>query len=231
MAKQGKRIRKSYEALEAGKVYALDEALKLIKANASAKFDETVEIAANLGVDPKQSDQAVRGAVSMPAGLGKTIRVAVFAKGDKAEEARKAGADIVGAEDLMEAIQKGEMNFDRCIATPDMMALVGRVGKLLGPRGLMPNPKLGTVTPNVAAAVKASKSGEVEFRIDKAGIIHAGVGKASFDDKALAENIRALIGALNKAKPAGVKGNYIRKISLSSTMGPGVSVDIASVAA
>lgn len=231
MAKQGKRIRKSYEALEAGKVYALDEALKLIKANASAKFDETVEIAANLGVDPKQSDQAVRGAVSMPAGLGKTIRVAVFAKGDKAEEARNAGADIVGAEDLMEAIQKGEMNFDRCIATPDMMALVGRVGKLLGPRGLMPNPKLGTVTPNVAAAVKASKSGEVEFRIDKAGIIHAGVGKASFDDKALAENIRALIGALNKAKPAGVKGNYIRKLSLSSTMGPGVSVDIASVAA
>ncbi len=231
MAKQGKRIRKAYESVEAGKVYTLDEALKLVKSNASAKFDETVEISANLGVDAKQSDQAVRGAIAMPNGLGKTVRVAVFAKGDKAEEAKKAGADIVGAEDLMEAIQKGEMNFDRCIATPDMMALVGRVGKLLGPRGLMPNPKLGTVTPNVAAAVKTSKSGEVEFRIDKAGIIHAGVGKASFTEKALGENIRALIEALNKAKPSGVKGAYIRKLSVSSTMGPGVSVDVTSLAA
>lgn len=231
MAKQGKRIRKAYDSVEAEKAYPLVEALKLVKANASAKFDETVDIAVNLGVDPKQSDQAVRGAIAMPAGLGKTVRVAVFAKGDKAEEARKAGADIVGAEDLMEAIQKGEMNFDRCIATPDMMALVGRVGKLLGPRGLMPNPKLGTVTPNVAAAVKTSKSGEVEFRIDKAGIVHAGVGKASFEEKALESNIRALVEALNKAKPAGVKGTYIRRISISSTMGPGLNVDLTSLAA
>lgn len=231
MAKQGKRIRNAYTAVEAEKLYSLGEALALVKAGATTKFDETVEIAANLGVDAKQSDQAVRGAVAMPNGLGKTIRVAVFAKGDKAEEARKAGADIVGAEDLMEAIQKGEMNFDRCIATPDMMALVGRVGKLLGPRGLMPNPKLGTVTPNVAAAVKTSKSGEVEFRIDKAGIIHAGVGKASFTEQALGENIRALLDALNKAKPSGVKGAYIRKFSVSSTMGPGIAVDVASLAA
>lgn len=231
MAKQGKRIRKAYATVETEKAYSLAEALKLVKSNASAKFDETVDIAVNLGVDPKQSDQAVRGAIAMPAGLGKTVRVAVFAKGDKAEEARKAGADIVGAEDLMEAIQKGEMNFDRCIATPDMMALVGRVGKLLGPRGLMPNPKLGTVTPNVAAAVKTSKSGEVEFRIDKAGIVHAGVGKASFEEKALESNIRALVDALNKAKPAGVKGAYIRRISISSTMGPGLNVDLASLAA
>lgn len=231
MAKQGKRIRKAYEAVEAGKAYSLEEALKLVKANASAKFDETVEVAVRLGVDPKQSDQTVRGAVAMPSGLGKTVRVAVFAKGDKAEEAKKAGADIVGAEDLMEMIQKGEMNFDRCIATPDMMALVGRVGKLLGPRGLMPNPKLGTVTPNVEAAVKASKSGEVEFRIEKAGIVHAGVGKASFTEKALEANVRALMDALNKAKPSGVKGTYIRKLSLSSTMGAGLDVDLASVAA
>jgi len=231
MAKQGKRIRKAYESVVADKVYSLEEALKIVKSTATAKFDETVEVAANLGVDPKQSDQAVRGAIAMPGGLGKTIRVAVFAKGDKAEEAKKAGADIVGAEDLMEAIQKGEMNFDRCIATPDMMALVGRVGKLLGPRGLMPNPKLGTVTPNVAAAVKTSKSGEVEFRIDKAGIVHAGIGKASFSEQVLAENIRALVGALNKAKPAGVKGTYIRKFSISSAMGPGVTVDVASLAA
>lgn len=231
MAKQGKRIRKLYESVTLDKVYSLEEAVKLVKSNASVKFDETVEISANLGVDPKQSDQAVRGSVPMPNGLGKTIRVAVFAKGDKAEEAKKAGADIVGAEDLMEAIQKGEMNFDRCIATPDMMALVGRVGKLLGPRGLMPNPKLGTVTPNVADAVKASKSGEVEFRAEKAGIIHAGVGKVSFSEKALLENIRALMGALDKAKPSGVKGAYIRKLHISSTMGPGLIVDVASVAA
>lgn len=231
MKKQGKRIRKAYASVTPGKLYALEEALALVKANASAKFDETVEITANLGIDPKQSEQAVRGSVPMPNGLGKTIRVAVFAKGDKAEEAKKAGADIVGAEDLMESIQKGEMNFDRCIATPDMMALVGRVGKLLGPRGLMPNPKLGTVTPNVADAVKASKSGEVEFRAEKAGIVHAGVGKASFTVEALRENIRALMGALDKAKPSGVKGAYIRKLHISSTMGPGLTVDVASVAA
>lgn len=231
MAKQGKRIRKAYESVTEGKAYSLEEALALVKSTASVKFDETVDIAINLGVDPKQSDQAVRGAVAMPNGLGKTVRVAVFAKGDKAEEAKKAGADIVGAEDLVERIQKGEMDFDRCIATPDMMALVGRIGKLLGPRGLMPNPKLGTVTPNVAAAVKTSKSGEVEFRIEKAAIVHAGVGKASFSEKALAENIRALVDALNKAKPSGVKGAYIRKVSVSSTMGPGLSVDVASLAA
>lgn len=231
MVKQGKRIRKAYESVTEGKAYSLEEALALVKSTASVKFDETVDIAINLGVDPKQSDQSVRGAVAMPNGLGKTVRVAVFAKGDKAEEAKKAGADIVGAEDLVERIQKGEMDFDRCIATPDMMALVGRIGKLLGPRGLMPNPKLGTVTPNVAAAVKTSKSGEVEFRIEKAAIVHAGVGKASFSEKALAENIRALVDALNKAKPSGVKGAYIRKVSVSSTMGPGLSVDVASLAA
>ncbi len=231
MAKQGKRIRKAYESVTEDKLYSLEEALAVVKSTASVKFDETVDIAINLGVDPKQSDQAVRGAVAMPNGLGKTVRVAVFAKGDKAEEAKKAGADIVGAEDLVERIQKGEMDFDRCIATPDMMALVGRIGKLLGPRGLMPNPKLGTVTPNVAAAVKTSKSGEVEFRIEKAAIVHAGVGKASFSEKALAENIRALVDALNKAKPSGVKGAYIRKVSVSTTMGPGLGVDVASLAA
>ncbi len=231
MAKQGKRIRKAYEAVEAAKAYPLAEAVKLVKGNASTKFDETVEVAINTGIDAKQSDQMIRGSVAMPNGLGKAVRVAVFAKGDKAEEAKKAGADIVGAEDLMERIQKGDMDFDRCIATPDMMALVGRVGKLLGPRGLMPNPKLGTVTPNVAEAVKSSKSGEVEFRVEKAGIVHAGVGKASFTEKALEENIRTLMDALNKAKPSAVKEAYIRKLHLSSTMGPAVTVDVASLAA
>ena len=231
MAKQGKRIRSAYEAVEANKSYALADAVKLVVDNAKTKFDETVDIAMNLGVDPKHSDQMVRGTVSMPNGLGKDVRVAVFAKGDKADAAKAAGADIVGAEDLMEMIQKGEMNFDRCIATPDMMALVGRVGKILGPRGLMPNPKLGTVTPDVEKAVKEAKSGAVEFKVEKAGIIHAGVGKASFKPQALEENIRAFIEAVSKAKPAGAKGAYIKKVSISSTMGAGVSVDVADVVA
>lgn len=230
MAKQGKRIRKAYESVEAGKVYPLAEALKLIKSGASAKFDETVDIAVNLGVDPKQSDQAVRGAVAMPAGLGKTVRVAVFAKGDKAEEAKKAGADIVGAEDLMEAIQKGEMNFDRCIATPDMMALVGQLGKILGPKGLMPNPKLGTVTPDVKKAVEEAKGGAIEYRAEKAGIVQARVGKASFDDKKLTENIVALVREIIRVKPPGAKGTYMKKVTLSSTMGPGIKIDLASFA-
>jgi large subunit ribosomal protein L1 len=231
MAQQGKRLRKAYEGVDREKLHPLADAIKLVKGRASAKFDETVEIAINLGVDPKQSDQTVRGVIAMPHGLGKQVRVAVFAKGDKAEEAKKAGADIVGAEDLVESITKGEMNFDRCIATPDMMALVGRVAKLLGPRGLMPNPKLGTVTPNVAAAIKTAKSGEVEFRAEKAGIVHAGIGKASFTEQAIEENIRALVTAIGKAKPSGVKGGYIRRVHLSSTMGAAISVDVADLAA
>lgn len=228
---QGKRIRKAYESVEAAKLYPLSQAVKIVKSGASAKFDETVDVVLNLGVDPKHSDQMVRGVIAMPNGLGKTVRVAVFAKGDKAEAAKKAGADIVGADDLADLIQKGEMNFDRCIATPDMMGVVGRIGKILGPRGLMPNPKLGTVTPDVEKAVKAAKSGSVEFKVEKAGIVHAGVGKASFDEKALAENIRALIDAVVKAKPAGAKGTYLKKISISSTMGAGVKVDTADLAA
>ena len=212
-------------------VLALEEAIKQVKTNATAKFDETVEIAVNLGVDPRHADQQVRGVVSLPSGTGRDVRVAVIAKDAKAAEATAAGADIVGAEDLVERIQGGFMEFDRVIATPDMMALVGRLGKILGPRGLMPNPRVGTVTPNVAQAVKDAKGGAIEFRVEKTGIIHAGVGKASFTDEALLINVRALVDALNKAKPSGAKGTYIKRISLSSTMGPGVKVDMASIGA
>ncbi|WP_425408872.1 50S ribosomal protein L1 [Hyphococcus sp.] len=227
MAKQGKRIRKAREGVDRNTFHTVEEAVKLVKANASAKFDETIEVAMNLGVDPRHADQMVRGVVSLPNGTGRDVRVAVFAKDAKAEEATKAGADIVGAEDLMEKIQGGFMDFDRVIATPDMMAIVGRLGKVLGPKGLMPNPKVGTVTPNVAQAVKDSKGGAVEFRVEKAGIVHAGVGKASFDEKAIAENVQAFIDAVTKAKPSGAKGNYIKKIAISSSMGPGVKIDVA----
>jgi large subunit ribosomal protein L1 len=229
MAKIAKRVAASREGIDRKKVYALNEAVKLIKERAKAKFDETVEVAMNLGVDPRHADQMVRGVVNLPNGTGKTVRVAVFARGDKAEEAKKAGADIVGAEDLVERITGGTIDFDRCIATPDMMPLVGRLGKILGPRNLMPNPKVGTVTPDVAGAVKAAKGGAVEFRVEKAGIIHAGVGKASFTEDALAENIKAFADAVQKAKPAGAKGTYVKRVSVSSTMGPGVHVDPASV--
>jgi len=229
--KAGKRITKAREGIDADKQYGLSEAIGLLKDRATAKFDETIEVAMNLGVDPRHADQMVRGVVNLPNGTGRTVRVAVFAKGDKAEEAKAAGADIVGAEDLVEIVQKGEINFDRCIATPDMMPLVGRLGKVLGPRGMMPNPKVGTVTPDVAAAVKASKGGAVEFRVEKAGIVHAGVGKASFDAKALEENVRAFADAVIKAKPTGAKGNYVKKVALSSTMGPGLKLDPSSVTA
>lgn len=229
MAKLGKRLKSAYEGVDSNKFYTLEEAVKLIKSGAKSKFDETIEVAMNLGVDPRHADQMVRGVVELPNGTGKTVRVAVFAKADKAEEARKAGADIVGAEDLAEQIQGGMMDFDRCIATPDMMGVVGRLGKVLGPRNLMPNPKLGTVTPNVTEAIRAAKAGQVQFRVEKAGIIHAGVGKASFDEVKLVENIKAFIDAINKAKPAGAKGTYVKKVSLSSTMGVGVKLDIASV--
>ena len=207
----------------------LDDAVKLVKANAKAKFDETVEIAVNLGVDPRHADQQVRGVVTLPSGTGRDVRVAVIAKDAKAAEATAAGADIVGAEDLVERIQGGFMDFDRVIATPDMMALVGRLGKVLGPRGLMPNPRVGTVTPNVGQAVKDAKGGAIEFRVEKAGIVHAGIGKASFTDDALLANVQALVDALNKAKPSGAKGTYVKKISLSSTMGPGFKIDAASI--
>ena len=227
----GKRLKAGYANIDRNKFYSLDEAVALIKDGAKAKFDETVEIALNLGVDPRHADQMVRGVVELPHGTGKTVRVAVFAKADKAEEARKAGADIVGAEDLAEKIQGGFMDFDRCIATPDMMSVVGRLGKVLGPRNLMPNPKLGTVTPNVTEAVRAAKAGQVQFRVEKAGIVHAGVGKASFDAAKLAENIKAFVDAINKAKPTGAKGTYIKKVSVASTMGPGVKLDIASLTA
>jgi large subunit ribosomal protein L1 len=230
MAKLGKRLRQAYDGVDRLKSYTLDEAISLVKGNAKAKFDETVEVALNLGVDPRHADQMVRGVVSLPHGTGKTLRVAVFAKGDKAAEATAAGADIVGAEDLMERIQQGQIDFDRCIATPDMMGIVGRLGKILGPRGLMPNPKIGTVTQDVSGAVQAAKAGQVEFRVEKAGIIHGGVGKVSFNDTALAENIRAFVDGVIKAKPTGAKGTYLQRISLSSTMGPGVKVSIASVA-
>jgi large subunit ribosomal protein L1 len=226
----GKRIRAALEKVDRSKSYAVTEAVKIVKANATAKFDETIEIAMNLGVDPRHADQMVRGVVSLPNGTGRNVRVAVFAKDAKAEEARKAGADIVGAEDLVQKIQEGFADFDRVIATPDMMGLVGRLGKVLGPRGLMPNPKVGTVTPNIAQAVKDSKGGAVQFRVEKAGIIHAGVGKASFTEKAIAENVQAFIDAVAKAKPAGAKGTYIKKISISSTMGPGVKIDMAASA-
>ena len=229
MGSHSKRLKAVYESVDRKAVYDLTEAVKKIKAGASAKFDETVEIAMNLGVDPRHADQNVRGVVSLPHGTGKTVRVAVFAKGPKAEEALKAGADLVGADDLAEKIQAGEMNFDRCIATPDMMPVVGRLGKVLGPRGLMPNPKLGTVTTDVAGAIAAVKGGQVEFRVEKAGIVHAGVGKASFGEDALVENIRAFVDAISRAKPSGAKGTYIKRISLSSTMGPGVRVEVGSV--
>jgi large subunit ribosomal protein L1 len=229
MAVKGKRLKTAYEGVDRARAYGLDEAVKLIKANAKAKFDETVEMAMNLGIDPRHADQQVRGVVQLPNGTGKTVRVAVFAKGDKADEARDAGADLVGAEDLAEKIQGGELNFDRCIATPDMMAVVGRLGKVLGPRGLMPNPKLGTVTPNVADAVQAAKGGEVTFRAEKAGIVHVGVGKASFTEDAIAQNIRAVFDAVSKAKPSGAKGTYIKRVSVSSTMGPGMQLEIGSL--
>ncbi|WP_370674632.1 50S ribosomal protein L1 [Pleomorphomonas sp. PLEO] len=231
MAKLPKRVAASREGIDRKKFYPLTEALGLIKERATAKFDETVEVAINLGVDPRHADQMVRGVVQLPHGTGKTVRVAVFARGLKADEATAAGADIVGAEDLVESIQKGEINFDRCIATPDMMPLVGRLGKVLGPRGLMPNPKVGTVTQDVAAAVKATKGGAVEFRVEKAGIVHAGVGKASFTADALLDNIRAIIDAVQKARPAGAKGTYLQRLSVSSTMGPGVKVEIGSLSA
>ncbi len=228
MAKLGKRTRAARVAFEGKMNVALTEAVALVKANATAKFDETVEIALNLGVDPRHADQMVRGTVNLPNGTGKTVRVAVFARGDKADQAKAAGADIVGAEDLMQEILGGKIDFDRCIATPDMMPIVGRLGKVLGPRNLMPNPKIGTVTPDVAEAVAAAKGGQVQFKVEKAGVIHAGVGKVSFDAAKLEENIRALVDAVAKAKPAGAKGTYMKKVSISSTMGPGVSVDIAS---
>ena len=229
MARKYNRFKEVRDGLELGAEYSLENALKEVKSRSRAKFDETVEVSMNLGVDPRHADQMVRGVVTLPNGTGKTVRVAVFARGEKAEEAKKAGAELVGAEDLMEAIQKGEMNFDRCIATPDMMAIVGRLGKVLGPRGLMPNPKLGTVTPNVAAAVEAVTGGQVEYRVEKAGIIHAGVGKVSFDEAALLENARTLITAVLKARPSSTKGTYVKNISVCSTMGPGLRVAISSV--
>lgn len=229
MANAGKRIRKSRENVERTKLYGVDDAIKLIKSNASAKFDESVEIAMNLGVDPKHADQMVRGVVNLPNGTGRSVRVAVFARGAKADEAKEAGADVVGAEELVTAVQGGQIDFDRCIATPDMMPLVGRLGKVLGPRGLMPNPKVGTVTMDVAAAVQASKGGAVEFRVEKAGIVQGTVGKASFDEQKLRENISAFVGAVARAKPSGAKGTYIQRVALSSTQGPGVKVDPATV--
>ena len=231
MATKGKRYEKAAEGLDRDKVYNLADAVKLVKERAKAKFDETVEIAMNLGVDPRHADQMVRGVVSLPGGTGKDVRVAVFARDAKADEARAAGADIVGAEDLVERVQAGEINFDRAIATPDMMPLVGRLGKVLGPRNLMPNPKVGTVTPDVAGAVKSAKGGSVEFRVEKAGIIHAGVGKVSFDEDKIIANAKAFVDAVMKAKPTGAKGTYVRKVSMSSTMGPGVKIDVSSLLA
>ncbi|MEQ1938979.1 50S ribosomal protein L1 [Mesorhizobium sp. CN5-321] len=231
MAKIAKRVAQTREGIDPNKAYSLEEAIKILKDRSKVKFDETIEVAMNLGVDPRHADQMVRGVVNLPNGTGKTVRVAVFARGDKADEAKAAGADIVGAEDLVQTVQGGTIDFDRCIATPDMMGLVGRLGKVLGPRGLMPNPRVGTVTPDVAAAVKASKGGAVEFRVEKAGIVHAGVGKVSFDVKALEENVRAFADAVNKAKPAGAKGNYVKKVSVTSTMGPGLKIDPATLAA
>ncbi|MCC0062532.1 MAG: 50S ribosomal protein L1 [Defluviimonas sp.] len=231
MAKLGKRSTAARAAFDGKSHLSVEEAVKLIKGAASAKFDETLEIAMNLGVDPRHADQMVRGVVTLPNGTGKTVRVAVFARGAKADEAKAAGADIVGAEDLMETIQGGKIEFDRCIATPDMMPIVGRLGKVLGPRNLMPNPKVGTVTMDVDAAVKAAKGGEVQFKVEKAGVIHAGIGKVSFDEAKLAENVRAFIDAVSRAKPSGAKGTYLKKVSLSSTMGPGVSLDLATASA
>jgi len=230
MASHSKRTRKIRDGVDREHNYGIDEAVRMVKERATAKFDETVELALNLGVDPRHADQMVRGVVSLPHGTGKTLRVAVFAKGAKADEAKQAGADLVGAEDLAEKVQKGEIDFDRCIATPDMMGVVGRLGKVLGPRGLMPNPKLGTVTNDVAAAIRAVKGGQVEFRVEKAGIIHAGIGKASFPEQALTENLRALVDAINRAKPSGAKGQFLKRATLTSTMGPGVKIDVALLA-
>jgi large subunit ribosomal protein L1 len=229
MASIGKRLRAAREGVDREKFYPVDEAVKVVKARAKAKFDETIEIAMNLGVDPKHADQMVRGVCNLPNGSGRTQRVAVFARGAKAEEAKAAGADVVGAEDLVEEVSKGNINFDRCIATPDMMGLVGRLGKVLGPRGLMPNPRVGTVTMDVATAIQGAKGGAVEFRVEKAGIVHAGVGKASFADQKLVENIRAFVDAVVKAKPSGAKGNYVRKLSLASSQGVGVKIDAGSL--
>jgi len=228
MAKLGKRTKAAREAFAGKEDVSVEEAVALVKANATAKFDETVEIAMNLGVDPRHADQMVRGSVTLPNGTGKSVRVAVFARGAKADEAKEAGADIVGAEDLMETVQGGTIEFDRCIATPDMMPIVGRLGKVLGPRNLMPNPKVGTVTMDVKEAVEAAKGGQVQFKVEKAGVVHAGVGKASFDEAKLVENVRAFVDAVSKAKPAGAKGTYMKKVALSSTMGPGISIDVVS---
>ena len=229
MAGQGKRLADIYKGLDRDQVHALDRAIALVKANAKAKFDETIEISMNLGIDPRHADQMVRGVVGLPNGTGKTVRVGVFARGAKAEEAQAAGADVVGADDLAERVQAGQIDFDRCIATPDMMGLVGRLGKILGPRGLMPNPRLGTVTMDVRGAVTAAKAGQVEFRAEKAGIVHAGIGKASFEEGKLLENARAFVEAIQRARPTGAKGTYVKKVSVSSSMGPGVKVDIASL--
>jgi large subunit ribosomal protein L1 len=231
MPKQGKRLKAVYAGFDREKTYALVEAIRLAKTNAKAKFDETIEISMNLGIDPRHADQMVRGVVGLPNGTGKTVRIGVFARGPKAEEAKAAGADVVGADDLAALVQEGKIEFDRCIATPDMMALVGRLGKILGPRGLMPNPKLGTVTMDVKGAVTAAKAGQVEFRAEKAGIIHAGIGKASFGEDKLLENARAFVDAIQKARPTGAKGTYVKKVAVSSSMGPGVRVDVTTLAA
>jgi large subunit ribosomal protein L1 len=231
MAKIAKRVAQTREGIDPNKAYSLEEAIKILKDRSKVKFDETIEVAMNLGVDPRHADQMVRGVVNLPNGTGRSVRVAVFAKDAKAEEAKAAGADIVGAEELVAKVQGGDIDFDRCIATPDMMPLVGRLGKVLGPRGMMPNPKVGTVTTDIAAAVKASKGGAVEFRVEKAGIVQGGVGKASFDVKAIAENARAFADAVIKAKPAGAKGNYVKKVSMTSTMGPGLKIDVATLTA
>ena len=231
MAKQGKRLKTVYAGFDRDQAYALTEAVKIAKTNAKAKFDETIEISMNLGIDPRHADQMVRGVVGLPHGTGKTVRVGVFARGPKAEEAKAAGADVVGADDLAALVQEGKIEFDRCIATPDMMALVGRLGKVLGPRGLMPNPKLGTVTMDVKGAVTAAKAGQVEFRAEKAGIVHAGIGKASFGEDQLLANARAFVDAIQRAKPTGAKGTYVKKVAVSSSMGPGVKVDVASLSA
>lgn len=229
MAKSGKRVRNNFDNIDRNKLYDLSEAVKLLKQHANAKFDETVEIAMNLGVDPRHSDQMVRGVCNLPNGSGRNVRVGVFAKDAKADEARSAGADVVGAEDLMEEVQKGNIDFDRCIATPDMMPLVGRLGKVLGPRGMMPNPKVGTVTMDIAAAVAGAKGGAVEFRVEKAGILHAGVGKASFTEDAIVQNIQALADAVSKSRPSGAKGTFVKRVAITSTMGPGIHIDPTSV--